>query len=503
MLKPGGRLGRLEELVDASGAAPVLEALLPVGVRHRQLSARSWLIGMLLSQADGRPAHLTRVHQALVRLPEADRARLGVLETWRSGPHTLTYRQIWHTNALVDAVLEKVVPDGEPSALLQELAGAILEASVPAWVAELSSSLAVDWTDQESFARPPGEPAGPTADPEASWGHRRGDGPGQKDELFYGYYLSAATVVAEEGGPDVPELVRCATLTSCHVDPVPAFVPVLEAVAASGIAIGDVLADSGYAHRVEQNWALPLRAMGAKLVMDLHPHDRGPQGTYCGAICCNGTLYCPATPKALLGLGPLPRGATADQVAAHDQKTTELAHYKLSRISADDKDGYHRVSCPAVMGKLRCPARPASTALPHDRPEVLSAPEGTPTCCTQLTLTVPPNVNAKTAQKHDYPSAAWRRSYARRTGAERSNSTIKDPASNDISRGWCRMTGLAPLFVFVTCCLVVRNLRVLDAFEARQAEDARRAAAGLPPKRRRRRRRTLGDLVGSAPPAPP
>ena len=51
---------------------------------------------------------------------------------------------------------------------------------------------------------------------------------------------------------------------------------------------------------------------------------------------------------------------------------------------------------------------------------------------------------AKTAQKHDYPSAAWRRSYARRTGAERGFATVKDPATSDISRGWCRLMGLAP-----------------------------------------------------------
>ena len=38
-------------------------------------------------------------------------------------------------------------------------------------------------------------------------------------------------------------------------------------------------------------------------------------------------------------------------------------------------------------------------------------------------------------QKHDYPSAAWRRSYARRTGAERGFATAKDPATNDIARG--------------------------------------------------------------------
>jgi hypothetical protein len=152
------------------------------------------------------------------------------------------------------------------------------------------------------------------------------------------------------------------------------------------------------------------------------------------------------------------------------------------------------------MGKLRCPARPASMALSHERPTVLAPPEHRPTCCAQQTLTVPASVNAKTAQKHDYPSAAWRRSYARRTAVERSYSTIKDPASNDISGGWCRLMGLSATTVFVACCLVVRNLRVLDAFEARAADEAARKAAGLTPRRRRRRRKTLGELASAATP---
>ena len=155
-------------------------------------------------------------------------------------------------------------------------------------------------------------------------------------------------------------------------------------------SIGDVLADSGYAHRVAQNWALPLRRLRAKLVMDLHPADRGPRGTSSGAICCNGNLYCPATPKALLALGPLSPRRQRRSTAAHDQKMAELSHYKLSRISADDKDGYSRVACPAMTGKLRCPLRPASMALSHERPTVLSPPEHPPACCAQKTITVPP-----------------------------------------------------------------------------------------------------------------
>jgi hypothetical protein len=137
--------------------------------------------------------------------------------------------------------------------------------------------------------------------------------------------------------------------------------------------------------------------------------------------------------------------------------------------------------------------------LDRDRPEILQPPEHPQACCAQQTITVPPGVLAKTAQKHDYPSAAWRRSYARRTGAERGFATAKDPATNNISRGWCRLTGLTPLMLFTTTLLTVRNQRILDAWNARQQDNARRAAAGLPPKTRKRRRKTPASLT-TAPP---
>jgi hypothetical protein len=271
---------------------------------------------------------------------------------------------------------------------------------------------------------------------------------------------------------------------------------------AAGIPLGDVLADSGYAHRAAGAWAIPLRQAGAQLIQDLHPHDRGPKGTHEGAIIANGNLYCPCTPRSLLELGPLARDATPDQAAAHDQQTAELARHKLGKITSDDADGYHRVACPAVTGKIRCPLRSQSMTLDRDRPEILTPPEHPPACCTQQTITVPPEATAKTAQKHDYPSRAHRRSYARRTGAERGFATAKDPATNDISRGWCRLMGLTPLMLFTTVLLVVRNQRIMLAWNARQQETARRAASGLPPKTRRRRRKTIADLV-TTPPLPP
>jgi hypothetical protein len=492
-------LAVLEGIIDGSGVAPGIEALLPAAVRHRQLRARTLLLGMQLTLADHRPAHLTRVHQALTTLPAADQVRLGVTEDWRTGPHQLTYRQVEHTFHLVAEALAKEHPGGAPSEALAAVCDDLLEATIPAALKD-ATALSADWTDTETWSRPPRHGTLDCADPEASWGHRNSNLPGPKGEMFFGYYLSVATMTREETGPAVPELARRMTLTSCALDPARALVPVLRELPAAGIPLGDILADSGYAHRNAAAWAIPLRRAGAQLIQDLHPHDRGPQGTHAGAIIANGNLYCPATPRPLPELGPLPRDATLEATAAHDARAAELAKHKLGRISADDADGYHRVTCPAVTGKIRCPLRPESMTLSRDRPEILAPPASPPACCTQQTITVPPDVAAKTRQKHDYPSPAHRRSYARRTGAERTFSTIKDPATTSITRGWCRLTGLTPLTLWIACLLTVRNQRILNTWNARQADNARRAAAGLPPKTRKRRQRTTLESLAAAPP---
>jgi hypothetical protein len=185
-------LAALEGIIDDSGIAPRIEVLLPIGVRHRQLRVRTLLAGMLLTQADHRPAHLTRVRGALIALPAADQARLGVTEDWKAGPHQLTYRQTERTSGLVADALAKDAPDGLPSDALTAICDDLLEASIPGQYKHASSSLAVDWTDVETFSRPPPRGSRDCADPEAWWGHRSGGGPGQDSELFFGYYASAA-----------------------------------------------------------------------------------------------------------------------------------------------------------------------------------------------------------------------------------------------------------------------------------------------------------------------
>ncbi|MDA8314564.1 MAG: hypothetical protein M0010_05240 [Actinomycetota bacterium] len=501
-------LSRIEAVLDEPVLAAqisALEARLPLGIRPRQCSLRTLLVGMLEALCKGRQvAHLVGVHDALVGLDAPDKVRLGVTATWRSGPHELTYRQVEYTARLLVRALGKDAPDGGPSRALQAFADALVETSVPEAYKVASSSYAIDWTDVESFSRPPAHTDGPCADPEAAFGHRRGDGPGQRDELFFGYYASAMTMVNDEGGDVVPELIRRMQLISCRLDPVPSFVTVVTASAANGVVLSEVLADSGYSYKVAEHFALPLRSAGVSLAMDLHPNDRGTKGTYAGAILWNGNCYCPATPPALFELGPLSRGASEAETALHDEKAAEIARYKLGRLTRDDRDGYHRVCCPAAAGKCRCPLRPESMALASARPEIFSPPEQPPHCCTQHTVTVPPEVNAKTAQRHDYTSAAWRRSYARRSAGERANSRLKDPAGINIDqKGWCKLMGLTPLGLFLACACVVVNFGLVDAFEARRGRVMRDDADENRPRQRRRRRRTLAELARATANAPP
>ena len=313
---------------------------------------------MCLAQADGRPAHLTRVHQALTSLPEDDQRRLGVLADWKHGPHRLTYRQAEYTFGLVAGALGKDEPDGLPSDPLQGICDDLLEASVPDEFKDASASLAVDWTDLESFSRPPPRGTSDCADPEASWGHRKNNLLRSENELFYGYYLSAAIMMrGGEAARAVPELARRAALSSCRHDPVRALAPVLTAHAGPR--------DPARRHPRRLRLRPPRRRrLGAS-------RCAGPARS--SSRTCTRTTAAPRAPTTARSSptgtctarrrrapcwnsGRSARAATGEQAAAHDAKTAEPARYKLGRLTADDADGYHRVAVPRRHGQDPLPA---------------------------------------------------------------------------------------------------------------------------------------------------
>lgn len=514
-------------MLDRSGVAELLDGWMPKGGRHGQLGAKSVLVGMLMALVQGRPAHLSAGHEALFALDVADQVRLGALGTADGALHPATYRQFSHTHQVMVAGID---PTPVPSfkgvfeedraahlaaaregidvdAMAERLAlvlDTLVEASVPEAYKNASSSLAIDWTDHETWSRPRAkDDPQPANDPDASWGHAKRNAPGAVDQLFFGFYPQVATMVCDERGPAVPELVRQIAFAAPRSDPAEVMADALVRRKERGHPLGDVLEDCGYSNRDPRRVAIALRRAGARLVMDLHPNDRGQKGTHQGAVVCNGNLYCPCTPMALLELGPLARDATEEAVKAHDERTQELARYKLGRVSKTDEDGSHRRMCPALLAKVRCPLRPASMTLDYSHTEVLSPPEHPPVCCTQQTITVPEEVLAKTAQKHDYASGAHRRSYNRRTGSERTFAWLQDPATIGMRRGWCRLFGTTKNALMYALGVVVRNVRIVISFERQQADEARRAAMGLEPRRRRRtRRRHRDDAPGPDAPAP-
>jgi hypothetical protein len=502
----------------------LLEAAMPSGGRPRQLPSRTVLLGVMLALDSGRPAQLEAAHRALSFLPLSDQLALKVAVIEDGDCHVATYRQYEDTFSVMCRPIDpspvpsfKGVPEHERAAHLLGARGgiddkarrkalgrvvdALVEASVPDEHKSASRSLAVDWTDHETWSRPrSAEDTQPANDPDASWGHAKRNAPGAKDCLFFGYYAQVATMVADEGGPAVPELVRRIAFAAPRLDPPAVMAGTLVRMAGEGIELGDVLGDCGYSNRDPVTWARPLRGAGASLVMDLHPNDRGKQGTFEGAICANGQLYCPRTPIALLGLGPRRRGASNDEIADHDGRCAELARYKLSPVAAPDRDGYQRVACPAAAGKIRCPLKPGSMALPAEHPSVLEPPGQPERCCAQQTITVPPQVNEKTRQKHDYPSTAYARSYTRRTAAERTYASLCDPSTGGIRRGWSRLFGVAKNTLMYALAVVVRNVRIAESFEHRRVAETRRAVMGDPKKRRRRRRHQRDEPVPEEPP---
>ena len=367
---------------------------------------------MLLVAVQGRPAHLRRVHHALLDLEPADRQRLGIIAHWKHGPHLLTYRQTRahlrpdrHRGPAKDS---RTAP--RPNTLRRPRP--LLEASVQVLGEPASSSYAVDWTDHETWSRPPpkrdanakistprtrprDDPAAPNAttatrdarrrrrcaDPEASWGHRRGNHPGQKDEAFYGYYLQAVTIVKDEHGPAVPELARRMQLTSCHLDPPAALVPVLERMHS----------ERGHDRRRAGRLRLRLprpRNLGAPDPPARRRPDPGPAPQR------------PRTPRHPHGRDLrqrpplLPRHPTsaarhrnhspAPPPPSRQPHTTNVRRAREIQALADHPPRSRRLpprDLPRRPGQAPLPAPPRIAHAPARPPHVLTPPEHPPACC--------------------------------------------------------------------------------------------------------------------------
>ncbi|MEX0665560.1 MAG: hypothetical protein WD598_12445 [Acidimicrobiia bacterium] len=493
----------------ASRSARDIEPLLPKGPRPRELSVRGLLVGWHLTLGAGAPGHLTRVHATLRQMPVADKRRLGV-------PDNVTYRHVERLHTEINGPMD---PDPIQSPKtkakrrtpltamdaaareqrLGEVLGRMLRYSVPdTYLAHRAH--AIDWTDVESWACPPTSKHG-SVDTSASWGHRRANRPtapsgsargahSSTDESFWGYYEQAVTMTQLEHGTAVPELVVAAGLaapTGGAKHPPALGIKLLRGHLDHGGSAGDLLADSAYPYA--DDWSLATAELGYDLIVDVNSNLLGKRGVEQGAIVVDDQFLCPATPSALVEIKrPSKTRSDIKRWRAYLDEVDERARYALARHSRPDKQGYQRFRCPAAAGKVRCPLQKASMSLPLNRPKIHQPPTNPPTCCTQATITIGPEVGAKVRQKYPYFGARWQDSYTRRGAVERSFSNIKDRAVIDLERGAIRMIGSTKTRLIRTIAYVVLNHRLLDIFERWIAD----------PSRRRRKPRRSNALLAAA-----
>jgi hypothetical protein len=63
--------------------------------------------------------------------------------------------------------------------------------------------------------------------------------------------------------------------------------------------LSDIIADRGYTAKNADTFTLPLRALGANVIAELHPQQAGQRGTQQGALVLDAVLHCPGTPEPL------------------------------------------------------------------------------------------------------------------------------------------------------------------------------------------------------------
>lgn len=544
-------LKRAALLVDRSGLPEELEAGLtstgPDGTperrgRPRGLSVRTLLIGIALTALDNRELHLVRAQHILNNLTPKQRRALGIPKAEDSKLKTLTARQVsylWcrivelfdpspHFSSDAAAALDTWTPDetteDEPAPssskplfdperldLLQGVLDRIVEASlldsdIPG---RRTGAYAVDWTYVESWAKRR-RASSPSPDPDAAYIHIKNKTKTGPKYNLYGYKLHAVIRTRAEGGDRIPYLAERITLTPATADPQTQVLDVIEELKAED-RIDMLVADRGYTFSKAENWADPLRELGVDSVFDLHPHQRGRQGTYKGTLQIDGQLYCPAMPDSLHDVERLDQFATKKERETFFAEIERRQTYEMKPFGKEQGGKPRRMRCPAAAGVARCPLKPDSLNLPLHYPTIYpnQALQAAPSlCCTQTTMSVPVDIQSNTRQNRTWGSREWFDVYTRlRPAAESFFSLIKDPGKEHMSRGRIKMMGLAKTSVMVAFWTAAANLRLLDAFDREEARRAANGGATITSLRRPRRHRAVSRSYtpgsGSDPPKKP
>ena len=279
-----------------------------------------------------------------------------------------------------------------------------------------------------------------SSDPDAEWYVRRevsGDplsGPAAKSVWAY---EASLVVTGSEGGDDatyIPSLiVGMAPLHKPGHAPGANAVVALKSVRDRGHPAGFLAADRAYTEAKAENFQLPARALGYRVVLDYKKDQLGVQGSFGGMLLIEGAWYCPSIPDVLINATTDFRNGVIDE-STYLARLNERWRYRIVPKEAARCRRPYPHAVPGVQpcaGGPLCELKPAS--LTRDTKVRLSIPvradvaQRPPVICMQQSLTLPPEEGAKLAQDLLFGSDAWHATYGTlRNCIEGMNGYIKD-----------------------------------------------------------------------------
>lgn len=505
-----------ERLVVEAGISTHVETLLAqVHLRRgrpRELPVHALFFAMQLMSFSGE-FYLNDVAKVLNNLSMVTRRRLGIV---RDSGRPITSRQVQYLVDRIDAVLRrdfagKDKRDETRYADFDQVFGAIATAGTHADTAK-SSSLSLDasdilswgtssrvWarvldgeTDVESWVK-----MQRITDPDAEF---RGSKDHDYKKPVFGFEVTVATSVRDEGGVAVPRGAKAARFRPVNVNAREAALACLQEVATKRGRLGDVLVDREYTQSKHGNDFLnPVRLLGGEPVFALKLNQLGPSTPVRGAVIIDGQPFSPSIPKSLMHLVP-PSTKGADtykpspgELAEYQAKVKARSMYALVPHGQRRENGTSVFECPGAAGKMDCHLQPPKRnsrriLLPAANPPK-HAVEGSVCSAAFRSFTMQ---ELPLNQRHLYGSIEWHKSYSRRGSTiEPHFAALKDESAEGFRRGNFRVRGLIKTGLMVAFALASTNRRIALSW------DRSLVAGVVPPKklRGRPRRQAWTSLV--------
>ena len=330
-------------------------------------------------------------------------------------------------------------------------------------------------------------------DPDAHLGYRTKTYDNRSSQLF-GYDLYAGVAVLPVGAMAdlLPKLVLSLTLRPAASSVIEPTLLVLDPLVKTGHVIEELLVDRGFSYKIPEDWANELRARGIRQIQDIHPNDHGVRD-FEGIKIIDGVPHCDQIPERLINIARPARFKVAplkNKATKEDRENRERNLKELAKFTADNAErerfafvfhennptvqdpGNTRWKCPGEAGKIKCALCPLSEFYSDETPVVENPPPRTtaPKGCTQKTVSIPGPALAKLRQQDYWGSPAWIASYSRRSHIEGVFGNLRNPSTQNVKRGFCRVVGLVKTSLMLTFQAIAANIRLIRQWSRRTGD---------------------------------